>query len=149
MKQIISSPYLTNIFRIVVGLVFIYASIDKIADPAYFAVTIQHYQLLPNLTINLVAIILPWLELICGVLLVAGIWHRSAALIISFLLITFIIAITSVIIRGLDIDCGCFGSDTSANWARIVEDLFMLTFSVQIIVYPRSRLAIENIWEKS
>jgi uncharacterized membrane protein YphA (DoxX/SURF4 family) len=129
--------------------VFIYASLDKIAAPAYFAGTIQNYQLLPDSLINIVAIILPWLELICGILLLAGIWHRSAALIISFLMIAFIVAITSVIIRGLDIECGCFGSDTSANWARIVEDIFFLTFSLQIVFYPRSRLALEKIWEET
>ena len=132
-----------------VGFIFIYASLDKIAAPAYFAGTIQNYQLLPDALINLVAIILPWLELICGVLLLTGIWHRSAALIVSFLMIAFIIAITSVIIRGLDIECGCFGSDTSANRTRIVEDIFFLTFSLQITFYPDSKLAFENIWGKN
>jgi len=125
--------------------VFIYASRDKIASPAYFAGTIQNYQLLPDSLINLVAIILPWLELICGILLLAGIWHRSAALIISCLMTIFMIAILSVIIRGLDIECGCFGSNTSANWTRIVEDVFFLLFSLQIALYPHSRLAFENI----
>jgi uncharacterized membrane protein YphA (DoxX/SURF4 family) len=132
-----------------VGIIFIYAGTDKIANSAYFAGTIQNYQILPDLIINLVAIILPWTELICGILLVTGIWQRSAALIVSILILIFIAAIGSVIIRGLDIECGCFGSGSSANWGRIVEDIFLVVFSLQIFFYPRSKLAIENLWRKN
>jgi hypothetical protein len=77
---------------------------------------------------------------------VIGIWHRSAAWIVSILTIVFIIAIGSVIFRGLDIECGCFGSGSSANWGRIVEDLFLLAFSLHIAFHPLSKLAIENLW---
>ena len=141
----ISSPYLTTTFRILVGFVFIYASIEKITSPAYFAGTIQNYRILPDAMINLVAIILPWLELICGILLLTGVWHRSAALIVSMMMIIFIFAISSAILSGLDIECGCFGSGTSANWTRIIEDLFLLVFSLQIFFFPKSILALENI----
>jgi len=141
----ISSPYLTATFRFLVGLVFIYASIGKIADPAYFAGTIQNYQMIPDTLINLVAIILPWMELICGILLISGLWHQSASLIISLLMVSFIFAISSAILKGLDIECGCFGSGTSANWTRILEDFFLLVFSLQILFFPKSMLAIENI----
>jgi uncharacterized membrane protein YphA (DoxX/SURF4 family) len=143
--NIISSPYLTTITRVLVGLVFIYASIDKLANPAYFAGTIQNYQILPDSLINLVAIILPWLELICGILLISGLWHQSAAILISTLIIIFILAIGSVILRGLDIQCGCFGSGSAANFGRIVEDLFLLAFSLQIVFNPSSKLSLENI----
>ncbi len=143
--KVISSPYLTTIMRIMVGLVFIYASLDKIANPAYFAGTIQNYQILPDLLINLAAIILPWLELICGILLTSGLWHQSAAIIVSALTMIFILAIGSVIFRGLDIECGCFGSGSSANWGRIIEDIFLLAFSLQIVIYPSSKFSLENI----
>ena len=145
---IISSPYVTTILRIFVGIVFIYASIEKIMSPAYFAGTIQNYQIIPETTINLVAIILPWLELICGILLLTGIWHQSAAFIVSSMMMIFIIALSSVILRGLDIECGCFGSGTSANWTRILEDLFLLAFSLQILFFPKSILALENSLSK-
>ena len=128
-----------------VGILFIYASIDKIADPAYFAGNIQNYQLIPLSLINISAITLPWLELLCGVLILTGVWHRSASLIITFLTIVFIIAISSAIFRGLDIECGCYGSATSADWTKIVEDFFLLAFSVYILFFPTSKLALENI----
>ena len=148
-KEIISSPYLTTTFRIMVGLVFIYASIDKISSPAYFAGTIQNYQIIPEFLMNIVAITLPWVELICGFLLLTGIWHRAAALIISLLMIMFIFAILSAIVRGLAIECGCFGAGTSANWTRVVEDMFLLAFSLQILIFPKSIFAIGNIINKS
>ena len=144
-KDIISSPYVTTILRIFIGFVFIYASIEKILDPAYFAGTIRNYQIVPDAITNLVAIILPWLELICGILLLAGFWHQTAAFILTLLMVAFIIAILSAIFRGLDIECGCFGSGSSANWTRIIEDLFLLSFSLQILFFPKSIIAIENI----
>ena len=101
--------------------------------------------MIPDPMINLVAIILPWLELICGILLLTGFWHRSAAFIVSLMMIVFIIAISTAILRGLDIECGCFGSGTSANWTRILEDLFLLAFSLQILFFPKSIIALENI----
>jgi len=131
-----------------VGFIFIYASIDKIAAPAYFAGMIQNYQLIPDLFINFAAIVLPWLELLCGMLLLIGIWHRSAALLITILMVVFIIAISSAIFRGLDIECGCFGAGTSANWTRIIEDIFLLAFSLQVLFYPESKLAVENRWKR-
>ena len=132
-----------------VGLVFFYASIDKISSPAYFAGTIQNYQIIPEFLINIVAITLPWVELICGVLLLTGVWHRPAALIISLLMIVFIFAITSAIFRELDIECGCFGAGTSANWTRIMEDIILLAFSIQILLFPKSIFALGNIVIKS
>lgn len=137
------SPYLTTVFRILLGVLFIYASIPKISSPAYFAIAVQNYQILPDLFINSAAIILPWIELICGLLLLAGYWHRATAVIISGLNVVFILAITSALIRGLDIECGCYGTEASANWTRIVEDLFLLAFSLHIVIYPESKFSLE------
>jgi uncharacterized membrane protein YphA (DoxX/SURF4 family) len=132
-----------------VGLIFIFASIDKIANPAYFAGTIQNYQILPEALINIAAIFLPWLEFICGLLLIFGLWHKSTAVIVCTLTFIYILALGSVIFRDLDIECGCFGSGSSANWGRIVEDFILLAFTLQIVFYPLSKLALENILNKT
>jgi len=94
-------PYLTTLLRIFLGLIFIYASLDKIFYPAYFAISIQNYQILPDSLINLVAVILPWLEFYCGIFLLFGFWHRAGAIIIAAMNVIFIIALTSAIFRGL------------------------------------------------
>ena len=60
--------------RLILGVIFIYASIDKIFHPAAFAEAVYNYQILPDALINLTAIVLPWLELILGAFLILGLW---------------------------------------------------------------------------
>ena len=130
-------------------MIFIYASLDKLFHPAYFAISIQNYQIIPDSLINLTAVILPWLEFYCGILLLLGFWHRAGVAIIALLNVIFIFALTSALFRGLDIDCGCFGSGSTVSMSRIVEDLFLLAFSVYIFIYPTSKFALENIFRKT
>ena len=120
MKNIIQHPYLTFVFRVLLGLVFIFASVEKIISPADFAHDIRNYQIVYSSVTNLIAIFLPWLEFYCGLFLIIGLFTRTSAGILSVLLIFFIVFISSAILRGLDIDCGCFGTGNALNWVRIV-----------------------------
>jgi uncharacterized membrane protein YphA (DoxX/SURF4 family) len=126
------------------GLIFVFASIEKIVNPGYFAAVIQNYQIIPDALVNLIAIFLPWLELTCALLLILGLWYRSAATILAFLLVAFIIILLSAIIRGLNIECGCFGSGASVGWGRIIEDIFLLGFSLYIVFFPSNKLALQK-----
>ena len=96
--------------RLILGGVFIYASIDKIIHPAAFAEAVYNYQILPDTLITLTAMILPWLELILGIFLVLGLWLPGAALLINLLLVTFFGSLVFNLSRGLDIHCGCFST---------------------------------------
>jgi rhodanese-related sulfurtransferase len=96
--------------RLILAGIFIYASLDKIAHPAAFAKAVFNYQILPNALINLTALVLPWLELFLGLCLLAGIWLPGAVLTANGLLILFLIAFMFNLARGLDVNCGCFGS---------------------------------------
>lgn len=96
--------------RLVMAGIFIYASIDKIAHPAAFAKDVYNYQILPDALIYLTALVLPWLELLLGLCLLAGIWLPGAVLTVNGLLILFLIAFIFNLARGLDVNCGCFGS---------------------------------------
>jgi len=131
------------IFRWVIGMVFIYASIHKIADPASFAKIIYGYYLFPDFSINLIAIILPFLELYAGVFLILGIYPQSAALVITGLLFFFIIAISINLIRGHEFDCGCFSfgskGHTSSAFQLLVRDLFYLVFAVYLMLFKGKR----------
>ena len=98
------------ILRLVLGGAFIVAGALKILQPATFAADIENYRLLQHEAINLLAITLPWIEVIAGLLLVLGIWKRASALLIAVMLIVFLIAIGQALARGLDIRCGCFGT---------------------------------------
>jgi uncharacterized membrane protein YphA (DoxX/SURF4 family) len=92
----------------VFGGVFIYASLDKIKHPDLFAEAVYNYQLLPEAAVNLVAIWLPWLELLGGGLLVVGFWVPGSVLVLGGLMLLFVGSLGINLARGLDIHCGCF-----------------------------------------
>ena len=115
------------VFRIVLGGLFVYAGIVKVLAPLDFAQNIRNYDLVGQSLSFIAAIVLPWLEILAGAFLIAGIWQRGAALVISGLLAFFIALTIVTMIRGLDVDCGCFGAiDRKAGLSVIVEDLGML-----------------------
>jgi len=90
------------------GITFIYASFHKILSPADFAKIVYGYNLFPEISINLIAIIIPFLELISGLALIIGIYPRSAAIIINILLLAFITVLAINMIRGHEFNCGLF-----------------------------------------
>lgn len=125
--------------RLVLGGVFLFYSIGKIADPAAFAREIGNYHILPLYAINILAIVLPWLELICGALLIAGAKLRASSAIVGSMLLVFIIAIYSAMSRGLNINCGCSTVNVEmVGWKKIGEDALWLLLAVYIIIFPNN-----------
>ncbi len=102
--------YLYHGSRMIIALVFLYAGSMKAQDVAAFAGQIAQYQLLPYAWNYLVAGILPYLELLCGVLLLVNQRVRPATLVLFVLNLVFIAVLASAVVRGFDIDCGCFNS---------------------------------------
>ncbi len=124
--KLILNPIFQFLCRAILGGVFIWASYDKILHPAEFARAIANYKFLTApLLINLSAVFVPWLELLAGLMLILGIWRRGALLILTGLLVFFAILITITTLRGIDIACGCFGSDESSRvgWGLLGRDL--------------------------
>ncbi|MHC1744492.1 MAG: MauE/DoxX family redox-associated membrane protein [Syntrophobacteraceae bacterium] len=123
------SPGLFVIGRLVFGSLFIAASADKILHPGAFAQVVYNYQLLPDYAVNLVAILLPWLELILGLLILFGLWLPGALVIANLLLISFSSSLAFNLIRGLDVHCGCFSSSASTPtsvWIYVLRDIAFL-----------------------
>lgn len=114
-NKFMQNDYLSLLARVVVGGIFIYASLDKIANPAEFARIVYNYHLAPGDLVNLVAIILPWLELICGLSVIAGYYKDGSILIINFMMVIFMVAIAVNVIRGVDLECGCFTVSSRAR----------------------------------
>jgi len=111
----LSQPSFVALLRIALGVVFMAASLDKIQNPQSFADNIVNYRVVPYQLINLVAITLPWIEIVTGFFLVVGIWIRANALILSGMLVFFSLAVLQALLRNLDISCGCFSTDPGAH----------------------------------
>ena len=110
------SPWVSWLFRLLrigLGIVWIWASIDKLMHPAAFAEIVYNYRLLPDMAIHAVAIVLPVFEILLGIFLVIGVWVPGAAFGSLFLMSIFLLALGYNLHRGLDIHCGCFSTSAS------------------------------------
>ena len=126
------------ICRLTLAIIFFYAGVEKIFHPQEFAVAIYNYQLLPDCIINMLAAVLPWLEVMIAVSLVIGIYARGAALISALLFLIFATALTINLVRGLDISCGCFGASSgNISWLYLARDLSLFCMSVFVLIYDR------------
>lgn len=136
-EKVISNKYLVFAARLILGVVFIYASLEKIQNPAGFAQAIYNYRMVPEALINIMAIALPWLELVCGVLIIVGVFVRGSALLIGAMLAVFIVALSSAILRGLDISCGCFTLEGGRGIAgkTLVEDILLMICVAIALLY--------------
>jgi uncharacterized membrane protein YphA (DoxX/SURF4 family) len=137
--------------RVILGVILVYASIDKIVHPAEFAKAIGNYNVLPFGLENLLGIVLPILELLVGICLVFGIMLDGSAIITAGIMTVFIIALSQAMIRGIDINCGCFkvtveNGGHQVGIRRIIEDFLFLGMSLMVLsrgerkweLYPKS-----------
>jgi uncharacterized membrane protein YphA (DoxX/SURF4 family) len=117
--------------------VFIWAGVVKALDVPAFAGQVAAYQLLPYAWNYAVAATLPYVELAAGVLLLTGQRVRPAALLTILLNAVFIVVLLSVLARGLNIDCGCFGPDAGTTPLQALgRDLVLLALAV--VVYRQA-----------
>lgn len=138
--------------RLLMAGIFIYASIDKIAHPAAFAKDVYNYQILPDVLVNLTALVLPWLELLLGLCLLTGVWLPGAVLAVNGLLLVFLAALVFNLARGLDVNCGCFGAaglgpSMSTGWylLRDVGFLAIGAFLFYAVFLTRRVARLESI----
>lgn len=148
--KIFSNKYFLLVLRLIIGGIFVYASFDKLLNQEEFSKAIYNYKFLPNVFINIFAIVIPYLELITGLFLISGIFKRGSSFIIIVMLIMFIIALSQAYARGLDINCACFElknklenvSQKSDILLRIIEDVLLLIGT--IIIFIKSKIIINQ-----
>ena len=142
-QSILQNSRLELASRWILGLTFIYASYSKILFPADFAKIIYGYDLFPIALINLIAISLPFLELVAALALIIGVYPRSAVTIINALLVAFIILLSINLLRGHEFNCGCFELQNSGNnvssHTTIIRDIFYLALGLQVFFFNRYR----------
>ena len=136
------NKYLIICMRLILGTVFLWASFDKILDPASFAKNISNYHVVPFGLENTIAIILPWLEFFIGTGLILGIMVDGSIMISSFLLLLFNVLIAQAILRGFNIECGCgLKEGQMVGVGKILENFALLGISYILA------LKKENIFE--
>ena len=104
-----AQPWILLVSRIALGLVFLVSSIPKLRRPYDFIADVYDYQLVAPQVVHLVGIFLPWLELILALCLVGGVFVHGSLLVSCLALLFFVAIQCSVLCRGMEIDCGCFG----------------------------------------
>lgn len=142
--------FLSLAARIALGIIFLVSGAEKLGDLNAFAQAISNYEIIPVVLSNFFATLIVWTEIMVAVLLIAGAGVRGAAMVTGTLLITFIIAITIAMARGLEIDCGCFvpGSGTEPDkvgWPKIFEDVALLAGAIFLIYFPKSPLTLDRL----
>jgi uncharacterized membrane protein YphA (DoxX/SURF4 family) len=149
MKSILTNTILILLVRIFLGGLFIVASLDKLADPAAFAASILNYKIVGPTLAMVIATVLPSLELLCGLSLILGLYSRTSALLITFMLIGFTILIISALLRGLDISCGCFTQDPNVSkigYIKILENVGMIMLGGLLLFVQNYGIAITQFF---
>jgi uncharacterized membrane protein YphA (DoxX/SURF4 family) len=129
--------WLWKLLRVFLGVVFVYASAEKIINPEQFAYAISNYKLLPAELVSFIALVLPWLEATIGIFLIVGIFEWVSLSLYNILMVIFLAAIAISLARGLNISCGCFTSDPNAEkmtWLTLLRDSSILVLG--LAAYP-------------
>jgi len=115
---------------IALGAVFLYAGIDKVRDPLHFADSINGFAILPYALIDVLALALPVYEIICAGLILLPPTRRVGSLALLLASAMFFFALLSALLRGLTLDCGCFGNSAPSRprmWAELGLDALLVS----------------------
>ena len=125
--------------QIVIGLVFLAAALAKIGDASSFALQIRHYRLVPFGLENLLAVTLPWIELLAALAILLRLHPRAGSAVGAGFMVLYVVVVAVAVARGLDIECGCFGTADAGRVgvAKLLENVGLLAVSVLGCMKPR------------
>lgn len=144
--------------RLIAGGLFVFAGGIKLMNPKMFALDIQSLRILPPGMADTIApglaYFVPWLEITVGVALVLGFWAREAALLLSLMVTSFTIALTSVILRGMNVSCGCFGDaldglfgGSGVGWHSVIRNGVFLAMFLAVLWKGPGRFSMD-LWRR-
>ena len=141
--RLLRHPGVIRVAQLGVAVVFLAAALGKIGEAGPFARQIGYYRLLPFGLENVLAITLPWIELVAALALLFGYRARAAAMVTAGLMGMFVFVVAAAVARNLDIECGCFGtSDASkVGTAKLIENVGLLALSLIASLGPAARQA--------
>jgi uncharacterized membrane protein YphA (DoxX/SURF4 family) len=150
-RSFLSGSYATLLSRIILGGVLLVAGAIKVLDPGSLAASIRTYELgLPEWFVTLSASSLPYLEVLLGLYLLAGLFTRISAWATNGLMVVFILALLQGALRGLEIDCGCFGSAAGSGgesnlWLDAARDIGLLALGLHVALAPIGRFSVDAL----
>jgi len=136
--------------RLILGVTLVWAGVIKVTSPALSAQAVRAFQILPWDLAGYVGYALPVVEILVGLLLVTGLMTRAAAVVGGLLMVAFIIGIISVWVRGLSIDCGCFGgggtiaSSQTQYLKDVLRDAGLVVCAAWLVVRPRTAYSLDH-----
>ena len=140
-------PWVQLLVRVALGVLFISSGVGKLQHFADFEQTALNYQVLPEVLTTMYAQMLPWVAILAGAYLMIGLFTQFAAVLVFLMMLSFIIAIVAVLIRGDEMDCGCFvgGRTEPVTPQKLVEDVFLLLLSVYLFFAPIGPWCIDRV----
>lgn len=133
-----------TVVRIFLGVILGWAGVVKIHNPEAFIKIVNAYNLLPEEVVVLWGIFLPYIELVTGLFLFLGLWHKSAVLSSSVLFLIFAAAVSINILRGADIACGCFGFNDTNLYVVLLQDLVFLLCCCFLFLSESTPYSLDN-----
>ena len=142
--RVFRSPGLDMFCRFAMAGIFLYAGLPKMFNPQVFLMESRGYQILPDIALPLFSVFLPALEVVVAIALLVGVWPRASASLLMGLMVVFVIAIISAMVRGLDIECGCFitGETSKVDMGLLLRDLVMMALLLPIFAPTRRWLTL-------
>lgn len=143
-------PWLTLLFRLILGGVLLVAGGLKVRNPQKSAMSVRAYEILPIDIANFFGYVLPWFEIGVGALLILGVAVKISALLGGVTMLIFILAISQAWARGLSIDCGCFGGGGAIDPSEtryleeILRDIGLMFMGIYLYRFPSGRFALEK-----
>lgn len=150
------------VLRALLGGLFVYSAFSKLKPPdatnpmsdpiGYFSISVKAFDVLPPQLIGAATFTIPWVELICGVMLVLGLWTRPASAVLVGLIGSFMWVINGALTSGnIDLDCGCFGgsalfcSETGLSTCHLWQDGAMLGIAIVLLLLGSGRFGLEGL----
>ena len=143
-------PWLTLLSRLILGAALLIAGGLKVGNPQKSAMSVRAYEILPIDLANFLGYVLPWLEIAVGSLLIAGALVKICSVIGGVTMFIFIIAISQAWVRGLSIDCGCFGGGGAIDpsqtkyLSEIIRDILFLLLAIFLYRFPKGRFSLDK-----
>jgi len=145
LRKVIDNAFVALSARMLLGFIFVVASTDTIADPTAFATSISYYKIVGAPLTLIIATVLPWLELLCGLFLLFGMLTKGSSGLILLMLVVFTGGVLSGIARGLDISCGCFTRDPTVDkigWLKVSENLLLIVLGFVCLFTNSTRFTL-------